>query len=83
MTDINKINDESLENVTGGRIRVVQNSAGANIRSGPGTRYEKLYHLGNGREVETTGERVYSSADGFDWVELDDGGWVAAHLLGI
>ena len=83
MTDMNKINEKELENVTGGRIRVVQNGAGANIRSGPGTGYRKLYHLGNGREVDTTGRRVYNEDDGYDWVQIDDGGWVAAHLLGI
>lgn len=80
---MNKLNDEALINVTGGRIRVVTNDAGANIRSGPGTCYEKLYHLGYGREVDTIGNRVYNDEDGFDWVQLDDGGWVAAHLLGI
>ena len=83
MSDMKKLSDEALENVVGGRIRVVTNDAGANIRSGPGTRYEKLYHLGRGREVDTNGERVYNDADGYDWVQLDDGGWVAAHLLGI
>jgi hypothetical protein len=39
--------------------------------------------LGYGREVDTIGNRVYNDDDGFDWVQLDDGGWVAAHLLGI
>ena len=77
MSDMKKLSDEALENVTGGRIRVVKNDAGANIRSGPGTRYEKLYHLGRGREVDTNGERVYNDADGYDWVQLDDGGWVS------
>ena len=83
MADMNKLNDELLENVTGGRIRVVQNDAGANVRSGPGQNFRKLYHLEDGDEVDTNGERVYNDDDGFDWVQLDDGGWIAAHLLGI
>ena len=84
MTDkMNKLNENQIEQVDGGKKRFVQNDAGANVRSGPGTRYEKLYHLGRGREVDTNGERVYNDADGYDWVQLEDGGWVAAHLLGI
>ena len=42
-----------------------------------------LYHLDEGEACFTNGERVYNSDDGYDWVQLDDGGWVAAHLLGI
>lgn len=85
MSDVNKINDQQLEDVTGGRIRVIRNSdAGyANIRSGAGMDYEVLLTLNNGREVDTTGKVKY--ADGFDWCQiyLDNGdyGWVAAHFL--
>jgi hypothetical protein len=53
------------------------------IRSGPGTDYSRWYHLDEGDVCYTNGERVYSRADGYDWVQLEDGGWVAAHLLGI
>ena len=83
MADVKELSDEALENVTGGRIRVVQNAAGANVRSGPGTCYGKFYHLNNNQEVDTSGERVYNAADGYDWVQLVDGGWIPAHMLGI
>ena len=43
----------------------------------------KWYHLDEGDVCHTNGKRVYSRADGYDWVQLEDGGWVAAHLLGI
>lgn len=84
MADFEKIKDEKLGDVTGGARRYISNSdAGyANIRSGPGTRYNCEYSLNNGCSVNTTGYRVYSEADGYDWVELDDGNWIAAHLLG-
>ena len=94
MTDkMNKLNENQLEQVVGGKKRYVQNDAGANVRSGPGTDYSKWYHMDEGDVCwyhmdegdvcYTNGERVYSRADGYDWVQLEDGGWVAAHLLGI
>ena len=49
----------------------------------PGTSYSRWYHLDDGDVCYTNGERVYSRADGYDWVQLEDGGWVAAYLLGI
>ena len=48
-----------------------------------GPDYGKWYHLDEGEACFTNGERVYNDDDGYDWVQLDDGGWVAAHLLGI
>ena len=76
-----KLNDNQLEQVVGGKTRYVQNGAGANVRSGPGTDYGKWYHLDEGKACFTNGERVYNSDDGYDWVQLDDGGWVAAHTF--
>ena len=84
MTDkMNKLNENQLAQVVGGKKRYVQNDAGANVRSGPGTDYSRWYHLDEGDVCYTNGERVYSRADGYDWVQLEDVGWVAAHLLGI
>jgi uncharacterized protein YgiM (DUF1202 family) len=84
MADFEKIKDENLENVTGGRRRYIENdSAGyANIRSGPGTNYDVAYSLNNGQSVYTTGYTVYSDRDGYRWAELDDGNFIALHLLG-
>ena len=39
--------------------------------------------LANPLKMAVSRWRVYNSDDGYDWVQLDDGGWVAAHLLGI
>ena len=66
MSDMKKLNDEALTNVTGGRTRYVQNDAGANVRSGPGTRFGKWYHLDEGDPCYTNGERVYNDDDGYD-----------------
>ena len=75
MTDkMNKLNENQLEQVVGGKKRYVQNDAGANVRSGPGTDYSRWYHLDEGDVCYTNGERVYSRADGYDWVQLEDGG---------
>ena len=82
MTDMNKINDEALENVTGGARRTVHNdSLGyANVRSGPGQQYDVEYRVYNGDSVYTTGYHKYSG--GYDWYELDDGNFIAGSLIG-
>jgi hypothetical protein len=84
MADFEKIRDESLVNVTGGTKRIIDNpDAGyANIRSGPGTCYEIEYSLNNGAVVDTTGYKVFNDDDGYYWAELDDGNFIACHLLG-
>jgi hypothetical protein len=84
MAEFEKIKDESLENVSGGAKRYIDNEdAGyANIRSGPGTGYEVEYSLNNGQVVFTTGYKVFNEDDGYSWAELDDGNWIACHLLG-
>ena len=33
--------------------------------------------------ISALNSHVYNSDDVFDWVQLEDGGWVAAHLPGI
>ena len=84
MTDknMNKINDEMLENVTGGAQRVVHNDAVgyANVRSGPGLGYDVEYSVPNGDCVYTTGRVRYR--DGYDWYELTNGCWIAGSLIG-
>ena len=82
MADINKINDESLENVTGGVKRIVQNDAVnyANVRSGAGLKYDVEYKVYNGTAVYTTGKVKY--ADGYDGYQLDDGCWISGSRIG-
>jgi uncharacterized protein YraI len=82
MADMNKLNDQALENVTGGARRTVQNSSAdhANVRSGPGQDYGVVYRVYNGDSVYTTGYVKYSG--GYDWYELDDGNFIAGSLIG-
>ncbi len=82
MADMNKISDEALDNVVGGARRIVSNpdASYANVRSGPGTNFSKEYALTNGAVVYTV-DKVYSEYDGYYWSQLDDGNWVASHLL--
>ena len=81
-SDFNKINEESLENVSGGVRRTVHNDSVnyANVRCGAGLKYDVEYKVYNGTEVYTTGRVKY--ADGYDWYELDDGCWIAGSLIG-
>ena len=51
MTEMNKLNAEALEQVTGGKLRMVCNDtvSYANVRTGPGTNYKKTgMHTGRG-----------------------------------
>ena len=88
MTDINKINDEALENVTGGASSRVSNDSAsyANLRRAPGLDSGVRCRLDNGTWVETTGRT--KTMDGYTWYEVyvpdseDLGGWIAGSLIG-
>ena len=82
MTDMNKINDEALEEVTGGARRRVSNDSCsyAYVRSGPGKQYDVEYKVYNGETVYTTG--YHEVHGGYDWYELDDGNFIAGSLIG-
>lgn len=82
MTEMNKLNDAALENVTGGARRKVYNSSRdyANVRNYAGLDYDVAYRVYNGETVYTTGNVRY--ADGYDWYQLDDGCWIAGSLIG-
>lgn len=77
-----KINDEVLENVTGGVKREVYNpSVGyANVRSGPGEDYSVEYTVPNGGHVYTTG--YHEDHGDYTWYELTNGCWIAGSLIG-
>ena len=68
--NMNKINDEALKQVSGGKT--------------PGMESRVLFRMYNGEKVDTTGLVVHK--DGLDWYEiyLDDNvlGWVAGCLIG-
>ena len=87
MSDFNKINDEALENVTGGVKRTIHNDAVgyANVREQPGLDTNVYFTLNNGTEVETTGNTI--TRDGYTWYEVClkypyDYGWIAGNLIG-
>ena len=84
MTDINKINDESLDNVSGGVKRVVDTGTSQNaaVRDGAGKQYEQIGSLKNGTVVNATGK--FKEADGRNWAQIDYpfDGWIAASILG-
>lgn len=78
MADMKKLSDEMLENVSGGRERIVEASS-ARVRSGPGTDYGIVGECCRGDHVYTTGDPVY--ADGYTWYKLEGSGWIAGELL--
>ena len=88
MTEMNKINEQALESVTGGATRTVQNDAVnyANVRDEPGLNSNIIGKVMNGNTVETTGRHVWK--DGYDWYEFKMGAaghstaWIAGSLIG-
>lgn len=86
--NMNMLNQEELENVTGGKKRIVNNeSVGyANIRSQPGKKSDVILTLKNGAPVYTTGKTV--KKDGYTWYEIFDDeaengyAWIAGSLIG-
>ena len=83
-----KINEEALENVTGGATRKVYNDAVpyANLRTAPGLDSSIKLRLDNGDLVETTGKKEYK--DGYVWYQVyvigaeDCFGWISGSLIG-
>ena len=84
MTEMNKINDAALEEVTGGATRTVNTGTSQNaaVRCGAGKGYEQIDSLKNGTKVNATG--VFKEADGRSWAQIDSpvNGWIAASILG-
>ncbi len=86
MTEMNKINAEALENVTGGVKRIVDNDAAsyANVRENPGLGSKVMFKVPNGADVYTTGRKV--TKDGYVWYEIfcneHPNGWIAGSLIG-
>ena len=82
-----KINDDALENVTGGKTVTVHNDSVnyANIRRTPGLNTEVLFTVKNGTQLMTTGNKI--TRDGYTWYEVMlagafDYGWIAGSLIG-
>jgi bacteriocin-like protein len=83
-TEFNKINDEALEQVSGGVKRTVDTGTSQNaaLREGPGKGYDQIASLKNGTKVNATGR--FKEADGRSWAEVDypEYGWIAASIIG-
>ena len=87
MTEMNKINVEALENVTGGAIRTVHNDAVsyANIRHPPGLNGKIATQVKHGTKLRATGYTV--NKDGYIWsgvtlLDGSDNAWIAGSLIG-
>lgn len=62
----------------------VQPENGLNVRSGPGTSYKIICTLAQGTKVNTIDMREVQRprANGYRWIQLESGGWVADEFLG-
>ena len=84
MSDMNKLSDKALENVTGCMAGIVDTGTDQNavVRSGAGKDYEQIDSLPNGTNCYMTGR--FKEADGRSWAEIDYPveGWIAASILG-
>lgn len=88
MSELKKINDEALDNITGGATKRTVNthtSQNAVVRKGPGVSYPQVASLPNGTVVRLTGESVSNFEDGRDWYEISSPchGWIAGSLIGL
>ena len=85
MTDMMKMNEQELENVTGGENRIVNTGMNveAVVRSGAGFGFPQIFAVKNGCCVNTTGRSV--RADGRTWYELNAPvyGWMAGGMIGL
>ena len=84
MAEKTNLNDQELENVSGGEYRVVNtdDSRNAVIRSAPGLSTPIIGSLPNGTWANTTGR--FTRADGRNWAEINFPmwGWIKGSILG-
>ena len=89
MSEMKKMNPETLDKVIGGVQNIVYNDASgyayAQCREEPGLSSKVLFTIPNGTEVFPTGNVV--NKDGYDWYEIKlsgayECGWIAGSLIG-
>ena len=84
MSEKININEQELENVSGGEYRVVNtgDSRNAAIRSAPGLNTPIIGSLPNGTWANTTGR--FTHVDGCNWAEINAPmwGWIKGSILG-
>ena len=88
MSEMDKINIDALEEVTGGVMRTVQNDAAnyANVRRAPGIDAKIIAKVYNGTKLQTRATRTFKK-DGYVWYEVtlpdgSDKSWIAGSLIG-
>ena len=87
MRKVSKLNDRSLEEVTGGTERTINNSASgfAYIRKDPDIKSRIIAKAYNGQIVSTTG--ITEENDGCIWYQINligeySYGWIMGQLIG-
>ena len=84
MSENKPLNDQELENVSGGEYRTVNTGdyRNAAIRVAPGLNTEIIGSLPNGTVANTTGR--FAHADGRNWAEINSPmwGWIKGSILG-
>ncbi len=85
MSDSIRLNDEQLQNVTGGADRTVNTGTAqpAAVRSGAGTHFPQIASLPGGTQVNTTGSVSSNGMDGITWFEINYPvyGWIPGSLI--
>ena len=84
MAEKTNLNDQELENVSGGEYRVVNtgDSRNAAIRSAPGLNTPIIGSIPNGTWANTKGR--FTHVDGRNWAEINYPmyGWIKGSILG-
>jgi uncharacterized protein YgiM (DUF1202 family) len=88
MSEMDKINVDELQEVSGGVMRTVQNDVAnyANVRRAPGIDARIIAKVYNGTKLQTSVTHTVKK-DGYVWYEVtlpdgSDKGWVAGSLIG-
>jgi bacteriocin-like protein len=84
MDNMNELNLNELENVTGGSTKTVQTRK-AIVRSGPGLDFSQNGTLSHGTVVNFSGTVSYNNAEGQTWYLINSPvyGWVTKKELGV
>ena len=84
--DAIELNDELLEQVSGGKSATVKCKVSeANVRSGPGKDYAVIGHLYKGEAVTFKGEKK-KDKEGKTWICVNKGtkfGWIRTDLVAL
>lgn len=86
MAEKSMLNEEELQNVSGGVNRYVNTGTtqSAVVRSGAGLNFAQIGSLQNGSQVNLTGNTGANGVDGITWFEINYPmyGWIAGSLIG-